>query len=199
MPDLVDAAPMSLLTLCEWLERTRWSIALHESVYAYAIVESIHVWALCLFVGFAAMLDLRLVGATFRRVPVSELAARLLPWMRVGFAVMVVSGILLFYAIPVRSYHNVFFRLKLVLLVLAGLNVWLFHSGIYRRVATWDFDVRPPRQVRIAGALSLLLWVAIIFSGRMIAYNWFDCGRPQSDLMNFLAECGSVVDPYAVP
>ena len=135
---------MSLLTLSEWLERTQWSIALHESVYAYAVIESIHVWALCLFVGFAAMLDLRLVGLTFRRVPVSELAGRLLPWTRVGFAIMVISGALLFYAIPVRSYHNIFFRLKLVLLVLAGLNAWLFHSGIYHRVTTWDLDSRPP-------------------------------------------------------
>ena len=190
---------MSLLTLCEWLERTRWSIALHESLYAYAIVESVHVWTLCLFVGFAAMMDLRLVGVMFRRVPVSELAARLLPWTRVGFAVMVMSGAMLFFAIPVRSYQNVFFRLKLVLLVLAGLNVWLFHSGIYHRVKTWDLDARPPRRARMAGALSLLLWAAIIFSGRMIAYNWFDCGRPQSDLMNFLAGCGSYVDPYAAP
>ena len=190
---------MSLLTVCEWLERTRWSIALHESLYAYAVVESIHVLALCLFVGFVAMMDLRLVGVTFRRVPVSELAGRLLPWTRVGFAVMVVSGVLLFYAIPVRSYNNVFFRLKLVLLVLAGLNAWLFHWGIYRRVKTWDLDALPPRRVRIAGALSLLLWAAIIFSGRMIAYNWFDCGRPQSDLIDFLAGCGDYVDPYAVP
>ena len=190
---------MSFLTACEWLERTRWSIALHQSLYAYAIVESVHVWALCLFVGFAAMVDLRLVGVTFRRVPVSQLVARLLPWTKVGFVVMVMSGVLLFYAIPVRSYHSVFFRLKLVLLVLAGLNAWLFHWGIYRRVNTWDLDARPPRRVRIAGALSLLLWAAIIFSGRMIAYNWFDCGRPQSDLLNFLAECGDYVDPYAVP
>jgi hypothetical protein len=112
---------------------------------------------------------------------------------------MVVTGVLLFYAIPVRSYHSIFFRLKLVLLVLAGLNVWLFHSGIYRCVATWDFDVPPPRRVRIAGALSLLLWAAIIFSGRMIAYNWFDCGRTQSELMIFLTECGGFVDPYAAP
>ena len=112
---------------------------------------------------------------------------------------MVMSGALLFYAIPVRSYHNVFFRLKLVMLVLAGLNVWLFHSGIYRRVTAWDLDVPPPRRARIAGVLSLLLWAVIIFSGRMIAYNWFDCGRPQSDLMNVLAECGGIVDPYAVP
>jgi hypothetical protein len=190
---------MSLLTLAEWLERTEWSIALHESAYGYATVESIHVWALCLFVGFAAMLDLRLLGLTFRRVPVSTLATRLLPWTTLGFAVMVVSGLLLFYAIPVRSYHSIFFRLKLVLLMLAGLNVWLFHSGIYRRVATWDLDVPPPRRVRIAGALSLLLWAAIIFSGRMIAYNWFDCGRTQSELMIFLTDCGGFVDPYAAP
>ena len=132
-------------------------------------------------------------------MPVSELAGRLLPWTRVGFVVMVVSGALLFYAIPVRSYNNVFFRLKLVLLVLAGLNAWLFHWGIYRRAKTWDLNAPPPRRARIAGALSLLLWAAIIFSGRMIAYNWFDCGRPQSDFVNFLAGCGSYVDPYAVP
>ena len=188
---------MSLLTLCEWLESTRWSIALHESQYAYSIVESVHVWALCLFVGFAIVLDLRLVGATLRRIPVSELAARLLPWTMLGFIVMVMSGVLLFYAIPVRSYHNVFFRVKLVLLLLAGINVWVFHSGIYRRVQEWDLAPRPPRRARVAGALSLVLWLAIIFSGRMIAYNWFDCGKPQSDLTRWLAACGTYVDPYA--
>jgi hypothetical protein len=97
---------MSLLGFCHWLATTRGSIALHESLYMYPLVESLHVLTLCLFVGMAAMLDLRLLGWTMRGVPVSEASARLLPWMRAGFVVMVITGGLLFYAIPVRTYQT---------------------------------------------------------------------------------------------
>ncbi len=188
---------MSLRAAAEWLANTEWSIALHESQYAYAIIESIHVWALCIFVGFAVLLDLRLVGAVFRDVPVSQMTRRLLPWTKAGFAVMVISGILLFYAIPLRTYLNVFFRIKAVLLMLAGLNAFMFHKGIYQRVSQWDVDVSPPRRARLAGVFSLLLWAAIVFSGRLIAYNWFDCGKPQAALIHTLAGCTAAdVDPY---
>jgi hypothetical protein len=124
---------MSLLGASQWLADTPWSIALHESLYGNPIVESIHVWALCLFVGLTVVLDLRLTGLTFKTVPVSEVVKRILPWQVLGFVIMVASGVLLFYAIPVRSYQNIFFRVKLVLLVLAGLNVWCFNSDVYRR------------------------------------------------------------------
>ena len=99
---------MSLLPFCEWLASTKYSVALHESLYMYPIVESVHVLTLCLFVGMSVMLDLRLLGLTLRRVSVQEVTDRLLPWMIAGFIVMFVTGILLFYAIPVRSYQNVF-------------------------------------------------------------------------------------------
>jgi hypothetical protein len=160
---------------CQWLATTQGSIALHESLYMYPLVESTHVLTLCLFVGLAAMLDLRLMGLTLREVAVSEVAARFLPWLRVGFVIMIVTGTLLFYAIPVRSYHNVFFRIKAIMLVLAGLNAFVFHNGIYRKVFDWDIAPRAPRAARAAGACSLVLWALIIVSGRMIAYNWFDC------------------------
>lgn len=187
---------ISLHDLMERLAGTAWSIALHESRYAYAIVESVHVWALCLFVGFAVLLDLRLVGAIFRDIPVSQMARRVLPWTVAGFVVMVASGIVLFYAIPLRTYHNVFFRVKALLLVLAGLNAFVFHHGIYTKVAHWDITV-PPRPARMAGMCSLMLWAAIIVSGRMIAYNWFDCGKPQSALINLVAGCTpDMIDPY---
>jgi hypothetical protein len=175
--------------LCEWLAATRGSVALHESLYMYPLVESVHVLTLCLFVGLAAALDLRLLGLTFRRVPVSEVAARLLPFMAAGFIVMITTGSLLFYAIPVRSFHNVFFRLKMILLVLAGLNAWVFHARVYRRVFDWDLDPITPRAARIGGVASLILWAAIIVSGRMIAYNWFDCDRPQPKVVVVAAGC----------
>src|SRR5580700_6941597 len=186
-----DAAPQgSLLAFFQRMGDSSWSTGLHESRYAYDLIESVHVWALCLFFGLAVMFDFRLLNWTMRSVPVSEVARRLLPWTVVGFVVMVISGTLLFSAIPLRSYQNIFFRTKMIMLLLAGLNVWIFHSGVYRRGATWDVNTVPPRAARVAGTLSLVLWVCIVLSGRMIAYNWFDCDRqPQRPIVNLLTSC----------
>ena len=181
---------MSLLAFFEQLADSPWSVELHESQYAYSIIESVHVWSMALFFGFAILFDLRLLGWTLRKVPVSEFANRLLPWTIGTFIIIVISGTLLFYAIPLRSYQNLFFRAKMLLLLLAALNVWLFHSRVYPGVAKWDVDALPPRPARVAGALSLALWIGVVFSGRMIAYNWFDCDRqPQPGIINLLTSC----------
>jgi len=167
---------MSLLRFCEWLANTPGSIALHESRYMFLIVLTVHVLTLTVFVGTAVMIDLRFLGVTMSRVPVSEVVARLLPWTAAGFLVMVTSGALLFYAAPLLRYENLFFRFKMGAIVLALVNAWVFHRTVYRRVAEWDRDPVPPRQVRIAGGLSLFLWAVIITAGRMMAYQgyWFD-------------------------
>jgi hypothetical protein len=165
---------MSLLGLFQWLAQTRASVAMAESVWAFPVVESVHVLALCLFLGMATILDLRLLGFVMRDLPVSEVATRLLPWTMAGFVVMVVSGVLTFLNAPVRYYENIFFRIKIAALVLAGLNAWVFHAGIWRKVTAWDRDAVAPFRARLAGGLSLVLWACIVVSGRMIAYNWFD-------------------------
>ena len=180
---------MSLLPFCQWLAATPGSIALHESLFMYPLVESVHVLTLCLFVGMSTMLDLRLLGMTLRRVPLTDITNRLFPWMFVGFAVMVVSGVLLFYAIPVRSYQSIWFRMKVVLLICAGLNAWIFHSTVYRSVKSWDVSEDVPPRARLAGILSLVFWAGIIVFGRMIAYNWFDCDRPQPTTVVWIAGC----------
>ena len=167
---------MSLLRFCEWLANTPGSIALHESRYMFLIVLTVHVLTLAVFVGTAVMIDLRILGVIMARVRVSEVIARLAPWTAGGFVVMVVSGALLFYSAPVVRYHNLFFRFKMMALLLALLNVWVFHSTVYRRVAEWDLDPVPPRRARVAGAVSLALWALIITAGRMMAYQgyWFE-------------------------
>jgi hypothetical protein len=181
---------MSLLPFCQWLANTSGSIALHESLFMYPLVESAHVLTLCLFLGMAIMFDLRLLGLTLRRVPITEMKRRLGPWMVAGFVVMVITGVLLFYAIPVRSYQSIFFRTKVVALILAGLNAFVFHTTIDRHVAQWDLDPVPPPAARRAGATSLVLWAVIVVAGRMIAYNWFDCDKqPQSHFVNVVAGC----------
>ena len=165
---------MDLHAWMEWLNETGGSVAIRESILFYPFVETTHVLSLALFLGMIAMLDLRLVGAALRTAPVSQVAGRLLPWAFVGFALMVASGLLLFYSGPLRAYANIFFRVKMVAIALAGLNALVFHKTIYRRVAAWDADPVPPPRARMAGAFSLLLWSAVVICGRMQAYNWFD-------------------------
>jgi len=166
---------VDLFRFFEWLGDTSWSIALHESRYVFLLVLMIHVLTLSVFVGTAAMIDLRLLGKTMTRVPVSQVVTRLLPWSEAGFLVMVVTGTLLFYAAPVARYENIFFRLKMAALLIAVTNVWVFRRTIYRRVGEWDLDPVPPRRVRMVGALSLILLAIIITAGRMMAYQdyWF--------------------------
>ena len=181
---------MTLLPFCEWLAATSGSIALHESFYMYPLVESAHVLTLCLFLGMTILWDLRLVGLALRSVKFSEMTDRLWPWMIGGFVLMSVTGVMLFYAIPVRSYQNIFFRIKVIALVLAGLNAWLFHTTAQRQVKSWESDPVPPKRARVAGATSLILWAVIVVSGRMIAYNWFDCDKqPQPAFLNWAAGC----------
>lgn len=179
-----------LLSWAQWVGELPSSVALRESLYVWPLLESAHVLTLMLFAGTAAMLDLRLLGVTFKGVPATQFTERLLPWTRAAFALMTLTGVLLLYANPVRYYFNLFFRLKLLLLVLAGLNIWWFHSRTNRTIAQWDLAARPPRAARVAAILSLAAWTGVIVTGRMVAYNWFDCDlQPQSAFVNWAAGC----------
>lgn len=162
-----------MLRVCQWLGGTSWSIALRESLWVYPIVETVHVLALCLFLGLALLLDLRLLNLALRRTAVTEIASRVMPWTWAGFALMIASGAALFYSDPVKFYGNTFFRVKVGPLALAGLNAWVFHATVYQSVAQWDATASTPPRARLAGAVSLVLWAAVVVTGRLIAYDWF--------------------------
>ena len=104
----------TLLSFCQWLADTPFSTGIRESTYVYPIIESVHVLSLCVFVGLLLSWDLRLLGITLRRVAVSEVWARLIPWITLGAVLMVFSGLLLFASDPVRFFGNIFFRIKAV-------------------------------------------------------------------------------------
>lgn len=156
----------------QWLANTQFSTTMRESTWGEPIVESIHVLTLTLFLGFAILLDLRLLGVTMTRRRVSEVLGQFNPWLFGGFAVMIVTGVLLFSADPVTFYntHPPFFKWKMIMLVLAGLNVLIFNLGIGRKVTEWDLASRTPRGAKIAGMVSIALWILIVAAGRAIAY-----------------------------
>ncbi|MGB9069017.1 MAG: DUF6644 family protein [Candidatus Acidiferrales bacterium] len=154
----------------QWLYDTHFSGMMRESLWAEPIVETIHVLTLTLFLGFAVMLDMRLLGVVLKRRRMSEVLAQFNPWLFAGFAVMILTGMLLFCGDPISFWSTTFFKVKMIMLVLAGLNVLIFNATIGRKVAQWDLDPRTPGQAKIAAVVSLVLWVLIIAAGRGIAY-----------------------------
>ncbi|MDC0072821.1 hypothetical protein OAK06_06555 [Gammaproteobacteria bacterium] len=182
-----------MLDFVQWLATTEWSIALHESLYLYPWIESSHVLFICFFFGTLLFVDLRLTGKVFTNLSISEMNKGILPLTIIGFGLMTLTGLLLFYAIPVRNYQNIFFRIKILLIIIAGLNALFFHKRMSKEAKKWDKDSFVPKSMKASAIASLFTWSLVIISGRMIAYNWFDCNRqPQSEWINFLTSC--VVD-----
>ncbi len=166
-----------LLKFAEWVGATSFSVDLHESYYMYAWIESLHVVALTVSFGMLIVIDLRMLGVWLTDVPASKLAARLNRPMLIGFTIMFITGVLLYVGIPIRTTQSLWFRIKMILLVAAAINAWLFHRHLDASVSSWDTARKPPRRTRVAAAMSLTLWSAVIFCGRFIAYDWFDCGQ----------------------
>lgn len=162
-----------ILRFSQWVETTSLSQSLAGSIWAYPILESLHTVGVAVFLGLLLVWDLRLIGVLFRGVAVTEVWARLIPWITIGAVFMMSSGVLLYWAKPVYSWGHIFFRIKLAALVLALLNAAAFHFGIERRIVDWDLVPHPPRAARAAGVISIALWAVIVVAGRLIGYNWF--------------------------
>ena len=166
----------------EWLGAMDSSVALRESLNAYPIMLTSHVIGMCMFAGLIMMMDLRLAGVGNLNSSITQVQQRLFPWQMVGFAISIVTGLLLLFSDPMRFYSNFYFWLKNLLLIAAGLNMWIFHATTYQTVNQWDDDPSPPFPAKVAGVMSIAFWSAIIVVGRMIAYQdlvpqwWRDLG-----------------------
>jgi hypothetical protein len=175
------------------LTRTDRSLsgALDQSLNFWAILEGTHLLMLMLFFGTIFIVDLRLLGVHLKKTPVSVVSDRLLPWTVVSLGIVVATGALLFFSEPLFYYHKLWFRVKVVLLVLAMANVVLFHKLIQHNQAEWDAAPSPPPQAKTAALMSLVCWLLIIACGRMTGYDLIDCGRPLPDWLNALQECAA--------
>ena len=140
-----------------------------ESLWLFPAIETVHLLGMAALVGTTAVFDLRLLGWMLRRERVSELAGRLLPWSWAGFALQVVTGALLFTSEAVKVYTNPAFRVKMLLIFLAGVHALIFHWTVYRDVASWESGVLPAG-AKVAGFVSILLWIGIVAAGRFIGF-----------------------------
>ena len=158
-------------SFCRWIQHTSVGTAIGQSTWAFPAIETVHLLGMILLVGSIATFDLRLLSLLMRRQSVSQLAGRLLPCAWVGFGVMVVTGTLLFASDAIRKYGpNPVFPIKMLLILLAGVNVLIFHSTVYRGVTKWDDAPVTPLGARLAGCCSLLLWTGVVTAGRWIGF-----------------------------
>jgi hypothetical protein len=178
-----------LLQFAQWLSERSFSIGLHESFYLYNWIETTHVMTLMLSLGMLAVVDLRMLGLCFAKVPASTIAERLDKPMLIGFSIMFITGILLYVSIPVRTTQSIWFRIKVLLLIAACINAWLFRGYMLAAKKSWDLDAVAPRRARIAAGVSLALWAGVVVTGRFIAYDWFDCGGENPPFVDWAAGC----------
>jgi uncharacterized membrane protein len=158
-----------LLEFSQWLGATSLGMAVAEDWFPK--IECVHVIALATVVGTIFLVDTRLIGLTSRRLSFRQISSRLLPWTWAGFIVAAVTGFLLFSSNSVAYYENGAFRLKLMLMILAAVNMLYFELVTSRNMAAWDAAAKPPFAGRLAGAVSVALWCGVIMTGRWVGFS----------------------------
>ncbi|RYB93709.1 hypothetical protein EUA93_04660 [Nocardioides oleivorans] len=162
---------MSVADIYSWLEDNVVAEAVRGTPYLYPTLETIHIIGIALLAGPAAAFDLRLLGFGRRLLSVTVAADYLLPLARIGFAVAAVTGIAMFLPGANLIADRASAPWKLGLLIIAGLNIALFHRRMYRNVAGWDLDRPPPGTARLAAVVSLASWSGVTLAGRLLAYT----------------------------
>lgn len=157
--------------LIAFLEDSTIADSIREGDTLFPFIESVHVLAISLVVGSILVLDLRLLGVASLNRPVGRLSRSILPVTWGAFATAAVSGSLLFIANLTKYLDNGWFVTKMVLLGVAGLNMIVFHAVTARDLPRWERERSPPPRARLAGLLSILLWIAIVACGRMIGFT----------------------------
>lgn len=162
---------MVIPEFCAWLENTKVATSIRQSTWLFPTIETLHVLATAMVVGSVTMLDLRLLNIAYRDRNVREVHEEVMPWTRVSFIFAAIAGALLFSSSATKYYHNFTFRMKMLCLLLAGVNAAIFELSTYRRAANWEQETRIPLAAKIAGALGLLLWIGIVAFGRWTGFT----------------------------
>jgi len=162
---------MDIPAILRWLEASALATRIRDSLYLFPFLESIHVIGLALVFGTIAIIDLRLLGAASTERPFKRMASDILKWTWIAFGLTALTGSLMFITNAGVYYHNFYFRAKMVLLVLAAVNMLSFELTLGRSVHRWDKATAAPPAGRAVAVLSLVIWISVIFAGRLIGFT----------------------------
>jgi Family of unknown function (DUF6644) len=160
-----------IVALLRSLQGFSLAVSIAESNWAFPAIETIHVIALTLVIGTVLILDLRLLGLASAKLGYKALRQDVLPWTWLAFCAAIVSGCLMFITQATEYFENDAFRIKLILLLLAGINMLVFELMTARGAANWDSGSPVPWSGKIAALLSLTLWISIVYFGRRVGFT----------------------------
>jgi hypothetical protein len=162
---------VNIATFLKALEATGLATKIRDSLYIFPLLESTHVIGLALVFGTIAIIDLRLIGLASSQRSFKRMYSDILKWTWAAFALTALTGALMFITNATVYYHNFYFRTKMLLLVIAGINMGVFELTLGRNVDSWDKAPSAPPLGRVVGVLSIALWIAVIFMGRLIGFT----------------------------
>jgi len=161
---------MPVYDFMRWLAHRDWAMDFASSAYVYPAVLATHLCCIAAFGGLILMTNLRLLGLALTDFSITDVVGKLRPWKRLGFVILICAGLLLGGSEADKYYGNPYFWTKMTLLVLLLVHGLVFRPIVYQKTAELDRSPVPPTRAKLAGALSLVLWVGVVCMGRMIGY-----------------------------
>ena len=168
---LGETVVMDIAAVLQWIEGSSLAGRIRDSLLLFPLLESIHVIGLALVFGTIAIIDLRLLGAASTERPFKRIASDIMKWTWGAFALTALTGALMFTTNATVYYHNFYFRTKMLLLVLAGINMLVFELTLGHAVHRWDTAPAAPKAGKAAAVLSIVIWISVIFAGRLIGFT----------------------------
>jgi hypothetical protein len=161
---------MDITPFLKSLEDSGLATTIRNSAYWFPTLEAIHVMALSVMLGTITVVDLRMLGFASKGRSATRVSSEVLKCTWAAFAVVAISGVIMF-TTNARVYaHNTAFLIKLCLLAVAGINMVIFHATAERSISEWDRTAAPPIG-KAATALSLALWIGVVFAGRVVGFT----------------------------
>jgi len=155
----------------ESIEYSPMGVSIAESLWAFPMVETVHVMALVTVLGTLLVMDLRMLGWASTAVPIRKVSEDTLKWTWMAFVLAAITGTILWVSKAHSYMINPYFLTKMGLMAVAGLNMLFFHFVTYKTVDQWDTAASPPAAVKLSAVLSLVLWIVIVFCGRAIGFT----------------------------
>ncbi len=156
----------SLKPFFEWSEKLWIGQAISGTIWAFPVIETIHILALTIMFGAVVIIDLRMMGLGMKKQPVALLAHNLEPYMTWGLLTMLATGYLLFTSEAMKCFANDGFKFKMAVLFPAI----IFQFTLFRWVSRKDEGKRPMILGWAVALLSLTLWFGVGVGGRAIGF-----------------------------
>ena len=160
-----------MLGLCQWLQSTGFATYVRESLNLYPALYTLHIFGFVIMVTATSALDLRVLGWALRESPVPGVYRRAIPWAKAGLAANLTTGFIVFAAQAVDMVTNTAFLLKMLMVLLAGVNIFVVKETAYKTVDQWGEKGEAPFAAKASAVISILLWFGIVAASRVIGFT----------------------------